>query len=828
MNSRFRAMPVPLLILFLFFSMVFASEKTEIQYSSKKAIFNSKDSLITLIDSAYIEYDAIKLFADTIDYYTDKRILIAVGSPLLLQNGDSLRGEYIAYNLDTKSGKIKSGNYETSDNLHYNGKRIVYHSDSSIYIDEGHYTSCDLNPPNYTFYAEKFKLIPEDKGIAKPFILEIAKSPVLALPFFVTPLDKKSKSGWLIPRWGVGINGSGNIDNIGYYWYINDYLDFRTMGKIDNFSKFMLKAESNYRVKNKLNGRIYSDFSLNDKYQGRENRWSLKYSHFQQLLPDKSFQLSGSGNLISDNKFFEDNSEDTTELLSKQVNSNLSLNKTFKQLGGSSRLSWSRSQNLSEKTITQTLPDFSFRLNSRQLIPTPKSITKKSTSEDEEDEKWYEAITWSYSFNAKQSLKKNYSDTSSDTTTNSVAGAYHTLPIQAKFTLFDYITITPNFTVSQSIFDRYSDTTTKDTFYDTTYYYEDTLSYEQTQDLDNINKSFDTLFLKDTTLFLYMKKESIKQRIVIDTTQWGDHDFELNKAANTWWNTGVSLSTKLYGTFPIKIGAFQGLRHTMSPSLRYTFTPKKELKYVYPTVVSSTRGTDQRQDLSFSLGNSFHGKIKKKDKKGDISEKELALLTANISASYNFEADTSRWSNINLSASVPNNFVNFSYRSSLTPYDNAHQLIFPKALSHSITATPRVPSISGNIWSGDFFTLEKAAYDGYLGDLHKNKPTWQLSLSPSFNFKLNRKDINESFSKTENYNLRSSIKLQFTNRWHLSWGGNWSFTENTFINQNISLFADLNSWDLKFDWYPTGVNSGRFYFIVAIKKHREIKWEQKS
>ncbi len=61
----------------------------------------------------------------------------------------------------------------------------------------------------------------------------------------------------------------------------------------------------------------------------------------------------------------------------------------------------------------------------------------------------------------------------------------------------------------------------------------------------------------------------------------------------------------------------------------------------------------------------------------------------------------------------------------------------------------------------------------------------------------------------------------------MSWGGTWDFTKNEFANQNISLNADLNCWDLKFDWWPTGMNSGRIYFVVALKKHREIKWEQR-
>ncbi len=719
---------------------------------------------------------------------------------------------------------MKQGVFNTADNLLYGGERIARGTDEALYIDNGNYTTSQaVDSIHYYFYGKNIKVVPNKKLYIKPFVLNIEDAPSAVFPLFIIPLEKNRRNGLLPIRWGVGINGSGNVDNIGYYWAPNDYIDFLTAAKVDNFEKFLIKGESRYALKNRLSGSLYGDFSLNDQYRGGSNRWSLRFNHNQYILPDNSLTLKGRGDIVSDKSYHTDYSEDTTQILNQDLSTDVSITKRFTDIGGYADLGWNRNQNLRRETVEQTLPSVRFTLNQRPFIP---------ANPDQEEDLWYNRFSWSYTAKANQKIStRNKIDSTYDRT---FRGFSHSVPVSAPIQVLDFFTLTPSVNLNHSIFDAYMDTTTRynKTVQDSTF---QKMNISQTRNLDVIAQFangtyvlYDTLFppeVSDTTVRYNLE---IKERNVViqDTTYYDDPSFAMKKANNFWWDAGASFSTRLYGLFPIKVGAITGIRHTFTPSISYRFTPKKELDVIFPSSVgiSSTSGTDQRQDLSFSIGNLFEARYTK-----DTKDKKAQILSASLSGGYNFEAESKKWSNFSLSSSIPNSYVDLSYSGSYSPYNSDTVMIFPKPLNHSLRVNPRLPQLSGSFWSGDFLTLEKVAHDSYMDGLAKsNKTGWSASVSPRYNLSLNRSRVEDPFAQSRTYNLGGGFKFDFSHRWNVRWNGDWSFTEGTFINQSVSLYGDLESWEMKFDWYPTGINGGRFYFLVNVKKHRDIQWMKRQ
>jgi len=818
--------------IFLFFvalaCSLFAQTQDTVNYSADKVVYSRKDTVVYLIGNSKITYKTITMTADTIAYHSDKRIMIGAGHPLMIDGTDTLTGDYIAYNLKDKTGKVRQGVFNTKDELLYGGERIARGTDEALYIDNGSYTTSQaIDSTHYYFYGKNIKIIPNQKLYIKPFVLNIEDAPSAVFPLFIIPLERNRRNGFLAPRWGVGISGSGSVDNIGYYWAPNDYLDFTTAAKIDNFNSYIVKGETRYALKSKLSGSLYSDFLINKDYRSGSNRWSLRFNHNQYLLPDNSLTLKGRGDIVSDKSYHTDYSEDTTQLLNQNLSTDVSITKRLNKIGGYADIGWNRSQNLKRETVEQTLPSLRFTLNQRSIIP-----VSETKSDDEESEKWFNKFNWSYTARANQKLSS--SDKIDSSYNRTFRGFSHSVPINAPFQILDYFTLTPNINLNHSVFDAYSDTTTRDTFFvhDTIF---QKMAIKRTRDLDVIEDIalgkiiiFDTLFppvVSDSTV-RYNPVDTLVRKIQQDTTYWDDPAFVAKKANNFWWDAGASLSSRVYGLFPISIGSLTGVRHTFSPSISYRFTPEKELDVIFPSSVgiSSTSGTKQRQDVSFSINNLFEARINRRGK-----ENKIKLLTAGLSGGYNFEAESKKWSNFSLSGSIPNNYVDLSYSGSYTPYDSDTAMIFPQPLSHSLRVNPRLPQLSGSLWSGDFLTLEKVAHDSYMDGLAKtNKTGWSASISPRYNMSLNRSKIEDPFSQVRTYNLGGGFKFDFSHRWNMRWNGDWSFTEGTFINQSVSLYADLESWEMKFDWYPTGLNGGRFYFLVNIKKHRDIQWMKRK
>ncbi|MDR0303178.1 MAG: hypothetical protein LBH98_00165 [Chitinispirillales bacterium] len=811
--------------LLIFTCIIYAFPQTDtLDYSADLVEYSRKDSTITLSGNASIYYKGIKLTADSIFYFTNIKTMIANGSPILIDGTDTLYGEYIIYDIEKRTGKVKYGSVRSNENKSYYGEKILY-GDSAIYAYHGSYSTCMFpDSPHYRFYCEKIKVVTNDKTVAKPFVLVIADAPVAALPYFIIPLEKDRTSGWLPIRWGVTLNGRGNIDNVGYYWAINDYLDFMLAGKVDNFENFLIKAETRYALKNVLTGNIYTDYLINNQYMGRYNRWSLNFSHDQNLLPDKSFTLRGSGQLVSDKKYFNEFSDDTLLLINQELSSSLSLTKRFDEIGGYASLSWNRNQNLQRETVEQDLPTFNFTLNNRSLVP---------LKEGDSTQNLLNKLSWSYSYKANQKiLERNKSDSSYYKVHR---GMSHSIPVNLPFNIFNYIKITPNFTINESFFDSYRDTASViDTIFEKLY---DTIPLENANYIEYAGREKDTVFYPnnispDTVFVLVYRDDTTWTQKRYDTTYYYDKNYKASKAHQVWWNTGVNISTDLYGVLPLKIGKMQGIRHTLSPSVGYRFTPQKDLDVNFLSIgILSPSGTKRRQDLSFGLNNLFETKILNTNSNDSAksSVKKINLLSLNVSSSYNFEADSQKLSDISLSASIPAPKVSFSYSGGYHPYDMRNNLDVPKPLSHVINVTPILPSLGGNFWSGDAILHDGLEYYGYLDNLWRNNSRdWQITITPRYTYTMNRENTISDFKTNKSYNLGAGLQFNLTERWKISWNGNWSFTENTFINQNVALYADLECWDLKLDWYPSGVNSGRIYFVAALKKHRDLKWEQKE
>ena len=85
--------------------------------------------------------------------------------------------------------------------------------------------------PDYHFEFDEVKRSGANTLVARPAILYIKDIPVMWLPFMFSDMRPGRHSGILTPRFGVSdiIRNNPsyrrNVENIGYFWMINDYMD---------------------------------------------------------------------------------------------------------------------------------------------------------------------------------------------------------------------------------------------------------------------------------------------------------------------------------------------------------------------------------------------------------------------------------------------------------------------------------------------------------------------------------------------------------------------------------------------------------------------------
>ena len=419
-----------------------------------------------------------------------------------------------------------------------------------------------------------------------------------------------------------------------------------------------------------------------------------------------------------------------------------------------------------------------------------------------------------------------------DRNSNSVKTNYHpgltqSLNLSSPQTLFKYITLNPSFNARVSSFYGYMDKGIEG--YDTTY---ETTSYTLRPPFtDNRYSDTEWPIAKRDTLSTdnYGNPDSIevtrKKEIITPSRNKHDNSF----GSDVDWSTGVSLSTNIYGIFPFKIFNFAGLRHTFSPSIGYSFVPRHDQeKEFYPIGLPFTREQDRKQLLNLSINNQFDGKIISSGKEGEKpAEHKFPILSTSLSTSYDFENDSCKWSDLSLSASTSYKNLSVRYNSSFWLYDQNQKLSLPTMKNMTLTFSTGSLGASGKLWGGDLLVLDSLnPYDPVKYN-NAGPQSWSASISPSYTFSMSRANRTEMFTPVKHYNLSASANLNFSRNWSMRWSGAYNFIENQWIQNSISLYCDLECWDMKFEWRPEKLNPG-YYFLVNIKKIPEIKWEKRD
>jgi len=150
---------------------------------------------------------------------------------------------------------------------------------------------------------------------------------------------------------------------------------------------------------------------------------------------------------------------------------------------------------------------------------------------------------------------------------------------------------------------------------------------------------------------------------------------------------GISASTKLYGIIQPQFAGIAAIRHIISPTVSYNFTPDfskdqwgyfgkyksvsgHEIKYdKYQREIFGGTSQGETQSLSFNVDNIFEMKTTIDPHDTTSKENKIQLLNLNGGFNYNFAADSMRFSSINLSYRTQvGSLLSFSGSSSYSLY----------------------------------------------------------------------------------------------------------------------------------------------------------------
>ena len=774
-----------------------------INYSANDSVvFDLKENKMFLFDQSELTYKDLKLNAGIIVVDRETEVLEAFGIPdtaesgkfvqipLMYQGNEKYEGSKLTYNFETQQGSISMG-FTEADVGYYFGEKIKKVTPEVFFIKNGLYTTAvDREDPEYYFFSPKMKIIPKDKVIAESVSLYIEGVPVFWIPLAVFPNRSGRTSGIITPTFGDDGTYGKYLSKFGYYWATNDYMDLAVTGSWFTRGRVDLAATYRYVLKYHFSGSINGGYSRirlgeeTDTDMQKSDAWAINVAHYQRINPTTS--LNGNLSFVSGKDYYNNSTNELSVLLRQNVISDVTLSKYWEATPYSLTLNYYRDQNLETGDIIERIPSLSFTSS--------ESFPFRSNYSTTDDQKLYEYLSYSYNGNFRYDRTKQTltGSTGQDSTyKDRRLGAQNNLNINfsPKFELFN---IKPFFYYTELWYDK------------------------------SIRKTFNPLDSSVTT-------EDVK-----------------GFRAVRYFRTGVSFNTKFIGIFTPKIFNVTGIRHTITPTISYNYTPDfSDEKYGYWGQYTDASGNTvkysqfekeifggapmgETQSLQFGVGNLFEMKTKV----NDTTDNRFQLFNIDAKADYNFVADSLKLSELRTDFRTQiGNILNIGGNANFNFYK------YDKSVSGRVNEF--LWSTERRIFDLTSFNINLSTsfdFDFSNEDEKKKSDTPEDTLKTERKKKKEekRKDVkyNIPFSGSLNYNysetrtdptviykssnISGNISFSPTEKWKFTFRANYDLVNKEISAPYVTAYRDLNSWELNFNWYPTGSYRG-FKLEIRIK-----------
>ena len=822
-------------------------------YGEDYVYMDQENAKVFMYNKAYMTYLDYRIDAGEIilDYAKNEVYARGIDSagvysqlPVFVQGNNKVQPDSIRFNFETKKALVF--NSRTSQNDINMLSQITKKENDSVYFlrNVKFTTSENVDDPEYYFYTRKAKFVPQKKVVTGLTNMYIADVPTpLGLPFAFFPLADTRASGFVIPNIGENNNRGFFLQNGGYYFALNDYVDLTVLGDYYTNGSYGLRMDSDYALRYKFRGNLSVRYeNLINSERGfpdftQSSLYNIRWRHTQDPKVNPSTRFSASVNLGSSRYLQQSiNQTNNASQLVNTLSSSVSYAKSFDtepaiQFSAAA----THSQNTQTQVINMSLPNINASIS--RIFPfAPKDGAKKGV---------FQNINLQYDVTAENRF----------TTTDSLffkpemfegaeAGARHSIPIGTNFKLLNYLSVSLG------------------------------TNFRETWVGKTIRRSYDPE-LNDGL-----------GGVVQDTVSGFD--------SYRTYGFSTGLGTTVYGTFNFgKDKKIQAIRHVVRPSVSYNISPGFEQYYEEYTIPSAdpqvnaqvqqysrfentiygAPGKLYSSSMSFALSNTLEAKVRNPDTTATEPKKIALLNNFNLSSAYNITADSLNWSNVQFTGSIPIvKKLDLNVNGSLDPYAlnannqkiNTFNINNGGSLFRLVNANM---SFNYSFSSKDFDGSRSDDDDDNANDPDFNNDTFRNGGRPDDLFGDGRdiadlrgdepadKDKKQEDDKWYNNSIPWDFRLAYTitygnqlrqneissnslmmssnislsPKWRIGISSGYDFKNKGITLTQMRFERDLESWVMRFSWTPIGARNTSWNFFIGIRGSilRDIKYDKR-
>ncbi|KPE50321.1 putative LPS assembly protein LptD [Chryseobacterium indologenes] len=763
-----------------------------------------------LIKRAQVKYQDMQIDADYISIDDNKNVIYARGKldslgkiiePVItMQGGKKYETNEFSYNTKTRQAIAYNARTEESEGV-ITAQKTKKYNDSVFAMRNADYTTDDYyikkkdTVSDYFMRASNIKLIKSKEKsqiVTGPIQMYIEKVPTpLILPFAVLPFSAKRAAGILIPSFGEREDVGFFLNGLGYYQPIGEHFDLKVLADIYTKGSWNIRPQMSYLKKYRYSGSFTADIGTMVRgIKGLEDytknsTYRITWNHSQDTKANPFLTFSASVDIVS-TKFYNNplnnNYIFNQNVLNTQQNSTVTLTKRFLKLPMTITGTASYAQNFATGLSDLRLPQMNVAINQFYLFKSKTGVR----------EGLLENITVNTGFNLTNFVNTQENELFTKAMWDKMqTGLKNNIALGTNTTLAKYFTFSLSANIDNAL-------TTK-----------------------TLNKYYDPV-----------------KNVEVD-------EIRKNVAGYSTFSTTASLQTTLYGGLKFKKGAaIQAIRHMMTPSIGFTYSPdfgSPNFGYyknfynaqgaltpysIFEKGIVGTPPSGMQGSLGLNIGNNIEMKVR--SKKDSTGVKKVKIFEAlNFSGSYNFAAKTHPWSVFTFSgqSSFFNNKLSVNTSLALDPYriafapgedvgvrteDFGHfsvqgfnvQMSYPLSseLFGEKTDYAKKYSSKGEVRNENYYFDD----DNYA---HFDQ-AWTLNVNANYAYS---KGTSRLGNKIASIGLDGSIKL--TPYWNINGSTHYDLVSKELAYTRIGFSRDQRSFTINFNWVPFGQYKVYDFFI---------------
>ncbi len=818
------------------------------RYRGTAAEFSADSSALVLQgekdDRAGVMRDGQSMLADSLVTFNDSTaIACGFGNPVMTGGTSSsspLTSEQVCYNTRSRVGMALGARTQVTEGANWFVTGDMYSRGADSYSHDATFTDCSLDVPHYHFALSEMKIVRGDVIVGRNVTLNFGDVPVFWLPFFMQSMKRGRRSGLLMPEFSINDivrrNAGYNrrLKDLGFYWAVSD--NWGALVSADWWSNNYTALEGSFDYT--YPQRFMSGGATFKRFWENTGGTQFSVSAQHSMEPNERTRLSLNGNYVTSSRFIEERSFDPREL-TRSINSTFGLNRRFDW--GTVSLQASRDHYLTNDQKRFTLPSLGVTLPTFNL---------------------FSDATWTGN---AQVRRTGTDEADTDIDPNELNGN-----VSSSFN-WGRLSWSQGLTSDDRSVAAIDTTEAGDTI---------TVLRKNHRITWNSSLNFQQRLIGTSTF---------TPGITIGSELLSDHrtDGKMLRAPIRL-DVNAELKADVFGFWP-GIGSLERIRHRLSPSIRYGFSPSRAIDSIANPLAFEVfpRGGAERNTVTIGVNQTFEGKFKEDASKTEaradsaaadsisadptkprripqarkvtilslttdaviydfVAARELGRGVQTQSITNSINSDLLRGLQLSVTHELFRNVDSLTNNSGreFDPHlqrisasfslSNNSWLFRTLGLTRESTAPPQTGSVETPVPAAPEGGPAPGPEMGIIGNRNRDdQPQPQAARgtvgawNASFNVSIERprEAAASEIARDGNEMVTSNFSFQPTQMWNVRWSTGYSFSEKEFTDHILTFTRQMHDWDANFDFVKAQNGNFSFQFRVSLRANPDIKFD---